>query len=182
MPLSVLSLTEADDFRRLLQRRPVARHAGWTLHAQRCGEAELSTRVNPGRRPPVDESTLTGQDTSVATVRGSGAPIGDNVVQTGVVLSRRNVRRAATRNLMRRIWKNLLAESQAAGSGPGSGATGTLAGWQVVLRRQAVWSRDVFRSTQSAPLRRQLRADLSTLLEAWRRPRGGASSAAEARP
>ena len=146
----VQSLTQPDDFRRLLQRRPLARHAGWSLHAckpEGQASADLSTRESSRVDPPVEDS---GSEPRRECEQGEA------LVLTGVVLSRRNVRRATTRNLMRRIWRVLLAES------PGA----TLDGWQVVLRRTAPWSRETFRSTQSAPLRRQLRGDLTVLRDA----------------
>ena len=81
----VQSLTDPDDFRRLLQRRPLARHAGWSLHAQKTPVPELSTGGNPADGGAVDESLA----------RGLPA-----LVRTGVVLSRR-------------IWRDLLAHGPA---------------------------------------------------------------------
>lgn len=171
----VQSLTQPADFRRLLQRRPLARHAGWSLHACRpefMAGPELSTGASPTAIPLVDEST---PDPAGDPLPGADAPVGPRhspTLWTGVVLSRRNVRRATSRNLMRRLWRAMLAELPAAEP---------LDGWQVLLRRTAPWSRETFRSTQSTPMRRQLRADLSVLIAALAaapgRPASGVSDA-----
>lgn len=135
----VQSLTDPDDFRRLLQRRPLARHAGWSLHAQKTPAVELSTGGNSTADGAVDECPA-----SLPPFR----------IRTGVVLSRRNVRRAASRNLMRRIWRDLLSR----------GPDGRFEGWDLLVRRTAPWSRSEFPSTQSDPMRRRLRDDFETLL------------------
>ncbi len=72
----------------------------------------------------------------------------------GVVLSRRNVRRAVTRNLMRRLWRACLA----------SVPQELVAGWCLVLRRTAAWDRAAFPSASSDALRRRLREDFDILL------------------
>lgn len=133
--LGIVPLRRPEDFRRLLQRRPLARHAGWSLHGEQAAPAELSTL---------------GQSRVSSGVDDTCPP----VLRIGVVLSRRHVRRAVTRNLMRRLWRALLAATPAA----------RLAGWSLVLRRTAAWDRTAFPSASSDALRRRLREDLGALL------------------
>lgn len=66
------------------------------------------------------------------------------------------MRRACSRNLMRRIWRDLLAHAEAE----------RVQGWDLLVRRTAPWARTEFRSTQSEPMRRRLRAEFDILLAA----------------
>lgn len=133
-----------ETFRRLLQRRPLARHGGWSLHGERSGGDELSTGLVRAAPASVDDPAA------------EPAPPPAAVVHTGVVLSRRNVRRAVSRNLMRRVWKTLLAAAPA----------DRLGGWTLVLRRTAAWDRTAFPSAASDAMRRRLREDFARLLDA----------------
>ncbi len=73
----------------------------------------------------------------------------------GIVLSRRNIRRAVTRNLVRRVWRELLRRPSAA----------RLGGWQLVLRRTTPWDLKRFPSAVSEPLKQQVWQDLERLLQ-----------------
>lgn len=144
VPVMVVSVRHPDTFRRLLQRRPLARHAGWSLHGERVVGDELSTGHARCGMSPVDDMVA------------EGVPTPPAMVHSGVVLSRRHVRRAVSRNLMRRIWKSSLADMPA----------DRIDGWTLVLRRTAAWDRADFPSAASDAMRRRLRADFACLLGA----------------
>lgn len=127
---ALVSLRSPEDFKRLLGTRPLARHAGWSLHGQRADRSKLSTGEAIVAETPVDD------------------------VRIGIVIARRSVRRAVTRNLIRRIWKELLRQELAA----------SWCGWWLVLRRTSTWDVARFPSARSDDLRVQIRQDLEHLV------------------
>jgi ribonuclease P protein component len=142
---TLVSLRRPEDFKRLLGSRPLARHAGWTLHGQWVGSAELSTGEAMCHEAPVDD------------------------LQVGLIVARRSVRRAVTRNLIRRVWKELLRRE----------AGFAWRGWQLVLRRTAAWDKEALPSASSDAARCRIRAELAELLSlAWRRDRSNRPAAA----
>jgi ribonuclease P protein component len=132
---TLVSLRRPEDFKRLLGSRPLARHAGWALHGQWVGSAELSTGEAMYFDASVDD------------------------LQIGLIVARRSVRRAVTRNLIRRIWKELLRRE----------AGFAWRGWQLVLRRTAAWDKAGLPSACSDAARLRIRGELDELLLMARR-------------
>jgi ribonuclease P protein component len=151
----VSSLTAREDFGLLLAGRPKVRTAGWSLYLRRSPpqssdkliETELSTGQSAMTTSLVDDLV------------GKALP----GVQVGVVLSRRMVRRAVSRNLVRRTWRELVREHALRWSG-----------CQLLLRRHAPWPRAEFPSASSDALKTWVQAELRALLDRAAGVRGGA--------
>jgi ribonuclease P protein component len=154
------------DFVEILARPALARSRGWSLHGRRCDAtavqsvdatdlpSKLSTGDLPSALTPVDEAGV--REAAVGRIGAEGGlqihrRIG---LQIGVTLPKRLIRRAVSRNLVRRLWRETAGQQRE-----------RWGSWQLVLRRIQPWPPATHVSARSNALRDQVRSELAGLLE-----------------
>lgn len=165
------SLSQAADFQRLLSVRPRAKTVHFVIHhlvgspTRKVWTPKASGSLNDSVQPSeadlptditqsVDKSVknlLDSQSSDPAQVTAADG------VWLGMVIPKKQAKRAVTRNLVRRQMREAAARFLRAGSA--SSATGGL--W--LLRLKQGFSRSEFPSADSLPLRRVVRQELDLL-------------------
>ena len=144
----IRALTEASDFTQVLNAPPRARTAHFAVHhlprhqttrkvrVKSPGEADLSTAATPELSLPVDQQPLTG-------------------LWLGMVVPKRNAKRAVTRTLLKRRIRAAI-----------DSAAATLPAGLWVVRLRTPFARTEFISATSERLSGIVAAELSTLMAA----------------